>query len=248
MPGGAIDFDGSNDGYIAQITGTFGSAMPSIWVSGYLNYDAQVGEKTLAYFLDGSDSTKFAKLTKSTNTLSWTVQSSTGNSRVSSASLAVATWYGFQCYASGPPLSMSVRAWAATTTAGSWGGTADTGTPGFPSNLNNLYVGYNGSTNFLNGRLSHLLVSAFDPTSDAESDAVAEILGKNYTPDAIMSLLFGYLGNAHQYWPMQNAAHNVDIFNGATLSDSVIGSGLGSGTPTTHDSSPRIVIPGRMAA
>lgn len=238
MPGGAIDFDGTNDGFDADIS-AIGTVAP-IFLHGYFNYDTAATTRTLAYLVDSGDANVFAALTKIGGNFSWTVQSSAGNARtITVSSITAGSWWGVQAYAkSSGGFGAGLRIWAASSTAGSWTTSGiDSGTPGLPSTLDTLYFGYNGSGNFFNGRLAEWYVADFNPNAGDALAQAADMLGRNYTPMHVAPIIFDGLGTLRHYWPMHSASHLTDVFGGAMLT--------AVDAPTTHDSAPRIIIPGR---
>lgn len=238
----AIDFDGTNDGYDADIS-VFGSAINPVFVQGFLNFDTAKGTKTLLHFSNGAGNT--LTLSKSTTTLSWTVFDGITASSVT-ASISASTWTGFQVYSETITTDeIGLRVW----TTGSPG--AFSTASGLPhTDLNTLHVGYDGSSNFFDGRMAELYVTTYASEMTAQWTAVTDGLAVLGTPLGMLPPLYQDIvvdngfPTVGLYWPMRTssstamsaAGNQRDQFNGALLT--------AVDSPSENPSHPRIYLPG----
>lgn len=226
----SIDFDGTNDGYNADIS-AFGSYISPIFVQGFFNYDAALGVRTLLRFSDGA--LKTATLSKSGVTLTWEVTDlSLPANKAVTATISAATWTGFQIYADGT--NIGLRVWTSGIP-----GSFTTNTDLALSGLNTLYIGYNGTTNFFNGRLAELYVATYSGGLSSQYQKVIDNLAVVGNPLNVYGPLYqdiviDNLGNIGLYWPMYNTGHLYDLFNKAQLT--------AVDAPSSHASHPRKII------
>jgi len=235
----AIDFDGTNDAYTADIS-IFGVPLLPVFAQGFFNYDGQIGTKTLLYFSNAGAANTLI-LSKSGTTLSWTIFDGSSSFSVT-ASISAATWTGFQVYMETTGTDeIGLRVW--TTSAPGAFSTAS----GLPhTDLTVLNVGYDGSTNFFNGRMAELFVTMYSEDFSSQWTAVTDSLARLGTPLGILPPLHqdividNSVSTIGLYWPMMTssvatpvaAGNQTDLFNSDLLT--------AVDSPSSHPSHPRI--------
>lgn len=208
----AIDFDGTNDGYTADVTALGSNS--AVLVQGFLNYDlvGGAGNRTIFRY-SGSGSGDEVQLLKNGATLSFSVIDASGpaatNVDVSLSGAGI--WHGFQCYADNTALG--VRVW----TTG-YPGSFSTGTARTIGGLDTFVFGYTGSSQYFNGRLAEMYVSQYSPgvsTSASHFARITDVMAATGRPLSVLPLLYDELVvqngvNIGMYWRMLD---NADLYD-----------------------------------